>query len=154
MKTGTLRELNVKPGDVVEWNGSEFVAFEEPKPDDASGVWAGTESHGWISGNATVRIISRADDAPTLWSEMTDAEKGALLLAQHNGEKIDCLFGGKWYRSVDPKFMPNTSYRVKPKPRTEWVRIINDNDETIATCTVLMTDGVPDLSTIDLDVQN
>lgn len=154
MEYKKLKELNIKPGDVVEWNGSEFVAFEEPKPDGASGVWAGTEGHGWISGNATVRIISRADDAPTLWSKMTDAEKGGLLLAHHNGEEIEFLTDGAWWYIERPNWKPSYAYRVKPKPRTEWVRIINDNDETIATCTVLMTDGVPDLSTIDLVVQN
>lgn len=128
MKTGTLIELNVKPGDMVEWNGSEYVAFEEPKPGDASGVWAGTEGHGWISGNATVRIISRADDAPTLWSEMTDAEKGALLLAQHNGEKIEFLTDGEWWYIERPNWKPSYAYRVRTHPKVETVALCYRQD--------------------------
>jgi hypothetical protein len=56
---------------------------------------------------------------PKLWKDMTDAEKGALLLAVHEGAEIDwnCQVarGGGWAGWATPY-----AYRVKPKaPKVE-----------------------------------
>ena len=131
MEAGTLKELNLKPGDVVEWGGFTYIAFENPKPRAAAGVWAGTEEKGWVqdgnhNGLDTIfRLISRA--TPKTWGEMTDAEKGALLLAAHEGKVIewdhhnnfstwepcdeDCLWDDEFY------------YRVRPEPVRETVTL-------------------------------
>jgi hypothetical protein len=95
-ETGTLKELNVKPGDVVEcidndglewwtigkhydvagWgspaddDGSKYGSFPDPQP------------------SVMFRIIARASDTPKLWRDMTPEEKGALLLAHHEGKVI------------------------------------------------------------------
>ena len=37
------------------------------------------------------------EDRPTPWKDMTDAEKGALLLAQHRGEVVECW---QWAQSA------------------------------------------------------
>lgn len=76
-------------------------------------------------------------DTPTLWRDMTDAEKGALLLAHHQGKVIewngvsekkgewigwdecdeDCLWDGGFDGH-------GFAYRIKPepkKPREFWI---------------------------------
>jgi hypothetical protein len=40
------------------------------------------------------RIVSRAPAAPKLWRDMTPEEKGALLLAAHEGKVIE--YDGAW----------------------------------------------------------
>lgn len=47
-----LKDLDLKKGDVVEWGGKKYIAFEEPKPQFAGDVWAGTVVKGWLDGEA------------------------------------------------------------------------------------------------------
>ena len=63
-------------------------------------------------------------DQPKLWREMSDAEKGALLLAHHQGEAIQLRHkGGGWFEVEEPAFASTLAYRVKPKaPKVETVR--------------------------------
>lgn len=64
-------------------------------------------------------------DNPIAWGEMTPEEKGALLLAHHEGKLIQV------YRSLDEAWesikSPNWSechaYRVRPEPKRETVRV-------------------------------
>lgn len=65
-------------------------------------------------------------DKPKLWSEMTDAEKGALLLAAHQGKAIQFHDrDGTWLtgRPSWPSWQDDFAYRVKPKaPKVETVK--------------------------------
>ena len=105
---GTLAELGVKPGDVVVLFGYHGVS--------------------------TFRIISRAEhtaktDAPTIFGDMTDAEKGALMLAKHNGESIEMrLYDDMWEDKCDPSWNVFAAYRVKPKPVVKTV-VLSGNYE-------------------------
>jgi len=53
----------------------------------------------------------------TMWKDMTDCEKGALLLAKHKGRDIQTTIGqnypGGWHL-VDPQWTDGQHYRVKP----------------------------------------
>jgi hypothetical protein len=62
-------------------------------------------------------------DTPKLWRDMTDAEKGALLLAYHDDEVIDYFSHSTVWRSIDqPMWNPGYAYRIKPKaPKVEKI---------------------------------
>jgi hypothetical protein len=62
-------------------------------------------------------------DKPKLWRDMMDYEKGALLLAHHDGAVIECnIDNGVWFYS-DPQWNAAHAYRIKPKaPKVETVQ--------------------------------
>lgn len=65
-------------------------------------------------------------ETPTLWRDMTDAEKGALLLAHCEGKVIEYYAGcGNWEAtSCQPWEWAVDAYRVRPepkKPREWWI---------------------------------
>jgi hypothetical protein len=57
---------------------------------------------------------------PKLWKDMTPEEKGALLLAHHEGKDIESFGGTDWYRAY-PSWADDVAYRVKPEPKREKV---------------------------------
>ena len=61
---------------------------------------------------------------PKMWKDMSPEEKGALLLAEHEGEAIEA-FGVKvpdeWRRDVYPTWEAYVAYRIKPQPKRETV---------------------------------
>jgi hypothetical protein len=53
-------------------------------------------------------------NTPKLWKDMTAPEKGALLLAHHEGKEIECnIDNGVWFYS-DPQWNAAHAYRIKP----------------------------------------
>lgn len=56
------------------------------------------------------------DNKPKTWGEMTDAEKGALLLAKHEGKVIEVHDGDDEWVSCQGGFFHRLAYRVKPSP--------------------------------------
>ena len=65
------------------------------------------------------------EDKPKTWGEMSDAEKGALLLAFHNGEEVEveCTpFPAGWEPAhLTGLCRDHCSYRIKPTPKRETV---------------------------------
>ncbi len=61
-------------------------------------------------------------DTPKLWRDMTPEEKGALLLAHHEGRGIEIATRDHkaWY-DANPTWQENFAYRVKPEPKVETV---------------------------------
>jgi len=122
----TLSELDVQPGDVVEcmtsyrdtWTvGKQYTMtdcglecnFTQPQQSSIS----------------TFRIISRAADTPKIWRDMTPEEKGALLLAHHEGKVIEFWNGVSWrivYCGI-PSWFEDDAYRIRPKPNRETVTV-------------------------------
>lgn len=100
-------------------------------------------------------------DNPKTWGEMTPEEKGALLLAHHEGKLIQV------YRSLDEAWesikSPNWSechaYRVRPEPKRETVRILVSEavlaEVRRSTAQYAITydtiDGVPDCTSIRME---
>jgi hypothetical protein len=74
-------------------------------------------------------------DAPKIWLDMTPEEKGALLLAEHEGKAIE-VFGlaypDEWYYENDPCFDDDSAYRIEPEPETMTAKLCID-----ACCTSL-----------------
>jgi len=62
------------------------------------------------------------DERP--WKDLTDEEKGALLLARHEGKTIQFNPCGIWVNLTwDFDWIAENSYRVKPEPKRETVEL-------------------------------
>lgn len=144
-ETGTAAELNLKPGDVVEFLSPPYTVSraEEVEPDIFGGsVWL--DLLGFRSGvftNEILRIVSRASYAegqppatPKTWGEMTDAEQGALLLADHRREVVEWRDPEDINDDWDTKGLrfgcPDMAYRVRPEPKRETVTLYGGSERT------------------------
>ena len=125
MKTGTLQELNVQPGDVVQWRDCDAVTvagWDLDRCYNTNQKFGGSRSMNTFTEDW--RIISRASDTPKLWRDMTPEEKGALLLAAHEGKVIehdDLTYTDGWEVARSPTWNENIAYRVKPDDVRETV---------------------------------
>ena len=133
-EVGTLKELKVKPGDILQceddgdhewWTIGKFYEVKEcgtPEDDDESTY----ENYEDPQPGVKFRIISRAYVGPKMWGEMTSEEKGALLLAAHEGKKIEFFVPGacgvKWL-PARPKWTATLAYRVRPERKRETVTL-------------------------------
>lgn len=138
-KIGTLRELGVKPGDVVmavAWRGGKpiwdfyysinWTIYSKHPKGYCNCVCAVYDEQGGgyttIDEDMIFRIISRATPEPKLWRDMTAEEKGALLLAAHEGKVIEYWKRGSGGWSNKPSvWSEHESYRIKPEPKVETV---------------------------------
>ena len=154
METGTLKELNVKPGDVV---GYTFGHKSEPVYYDVKKDWIERALTWEEAGRPYWRIISRASaPQPKLWRDMTPEEKGALLLAAHEGKVIEGYIFDEWHKadwSYCPSPMETIAYRVRPEPKRKTVVlwISPDGDTGIKIGTIDMIDGKPDPDSIRME---
>ena len=80
------------------------------------------------------------------WSELSDIEKGALLLAHHQGKTIQYLrnYVG-WIDVVKPSFAANRRYRVKPVVVTRTLAYENYRVK------FEIIDGVPDCNSVRME---
>lgn len=73
----------------------------------------------------------------TKWKDMTDAEKGALLLAHLEGKVIESYNEtfGIWCIAGEPKWRNDTAYRIcmKPLPEREFVQLNWGYNSKVAT---------------------
>lgn len=154
--TGTLEELDVKVGDVVQpvktWRGTTVKngrvwTIIKTMPGEYYGVkpnyhknHPGTP----LTPSSIFKVISRASDAPKLFRDMTPEEKGALLLAKHEGRKIQFWHEGAWVDMVIHWWFDTYAYRVAPEPETEAI-VWGEYQITFD-----VTDGVPDCYTIKM----
>ena len=70
-------------------------------------------------------------EEPKTWRDMTPEEKGALLLAEHEGKVIevcDLAYPDEWYEGYDPCFEDDCAYRIKPEPKRERVVLVGRMD--------------------------
>ncbi len=123
-EVGTLREIGAQVGDVYthdEYSDDKYEitmimngkAYTNPGSYDDIDV-------------GRCRIISRAKPHPKIWRDMTPEEKGALLLAAHEGKVIEFKWVGcsKWNKIIDkPNWFGDYAYRVKPDPKVETVNL-------------------------------
>jgi hypothetical protein len=119
-----LSELNPQEGDVFMSRRGGFYTYRDGEIDN----WSISVSNDWWT------VISRANTPvkPVLFKDMSDAEQGALLLAQHRGETIEVSCGGGWCKVGKPVWSSDTFYRIAP---------------TRITGTVELTNGEPDFTT-------
>lgn len=138
-EVGTLKELGVEAGDVVEsiaWaRGCEFNEYEMKLYKSVPWVVHDVHPNGFCGKCAVFydgytrydesmifRIISRANQNQKLWRDMTPEEKGAMLLASHEGKVIELWLRGEWV-SVDPSWHDSIAYRVQPEPKIDTVTL-------------------------------
>jgi hypothetical protein len=173
-ETGTLAELDVKSGDVVSykdrvtytifgWKDGECYALGDDGFPQGGALAIDTD--GW-------RIIIRASGAddqpsatPKTWGEMTDKEKGALLLAEHRGEVVEWRAPEDINDDWDTKGLrfgcPDMAYRVRPEPKQEtvtlygcgfeWGQASKPCDEDTHRITFDLIDGKPDCASIRME---
>ncbi len=94
-------------------------------------------------------------DTPTIWKDMTDAEKGALLLAKHEGRKIQVCNPMhapsnrphmlSWSTTNMSVLRDNLAYRKAPEPKLETVLVLRTYAvEGFTACVAInMLDGEP-----------
>lgn len=103
-------------------------------------------------------------DQPKKWFEMTDAEKGALLLAHHEGRTIEFLCFEEWSNTNRPKWQSCSAYRIKPDPVVETHIIpiaangyvydpTRHTGDPIYEITYRKIDGKPDFSSIKMEAR-
>lgn len=71
--------------------------------------------------------LSKGDqEMVKLWRDMSDDEKGALLLAHHKRKVIEYFSCGKWQTCLDgrPVWHRGDAYRVKPEPKVETTKLM------------------------------
>ena len=135
MEVGTMKELNVKPGDVVECVTEEEGCFtvgnlyfcngEGRIEDDHGDEWP--LKYGGLYPYATFRIISRTTPTPAIdltvittpFGLLDKATQDALLA---HGGPYEYYYGGKWYPTdtVEEEDY-HWAHRVKPAPKRETV---------------------------------
>ena len=123
-KIGTLAELNVKPGDVVEFQGGARPIYTIGV--SIYGKLIDVDDGEELCEYMPFRIVSRASDKPKLWRDMTPEEKGALLLAHHEGKVIEWTghFGSEFDMDSirgTPVWSDTHAYRIKTRPKVETV---------------------------------
>lgn len=76
--------------------------------------------------------MAQMTQEPKLWKDMTPEEKGALLLAHHEGKAIEAWASGDKWRVVEPAWDEHNVYRIKPaEPVVETVLVYWDRDEEV-----------------------
>jgi len=108
-------------------------------------------------------------DTPKLWRDMTPEEKGALLLAHHEGKAIECLdpaLGNGWLAILEPEFDSDClAYRIRPEPKRETVTLYGNTDGSTwlnfgqrnvvkfdtHRITFDLIDGIPDTTSIRME---
>ena len=171
METGTLKDLNVKPGDVVECVEARTDSYTVGKrylADDEGNIWNNLD---WVdhTPQSKFRIISRAaQPIPDLTAITTpfgllDASTQEALRA--HGGPYEWFWLGKWndceYEPID--WDDDYTYRVKAEPTIEAVTeefVIWDDgsicdDQTPAATPVRVTfnriNGVIDLASYKVE---
>jgi len=98
-------------------------------------------------------------DGQKIWRNMTPEEKGALLLAEHEGKVIEFIGGGvEDWSKAEPKWADWCAYRVRPDRET--VTLYGSEDKAFGKCiqhndthriTFDTVDGKPDCASIRME---
>ena len=122
-KGKTLAELDVRPGDVVRWDGRiDYTVGAWKHEYDAWGILGAGEEHTTLIMNKQYEVVSRAneptEDKPKTWGEMTRLEQGEILVDDHNGLPIEAFVHSDFWEEKKNGFpyFPNKSYRTRKEP--------------------------------------
>jgi len=142
----TLKELNVQPGDVVsnpyyDKGPMAVLGFSPAFPDQYS-----FDEYVIPPNESGFTLISRASDTPKIWRDMTPEEKGALLLADHEGKVIDRWSGRSW-SETEPAWCDENAYRIRPEPEVETVTF----EHSGCRFTFNRIDGKPDCDSVKME---
>lgn len=142
-----FKELNLNTDDVVQstdvftYTGLRFKVQPPgtplPNTDRTDLRWAkGVDHSGFITelGIISLKVVSRAVNCYNPWKELSDADKGALLLAAYEGRSVQVLdfITGNWLTWQRGRAFNNDScYRLRPaEPVVERICIALGQSET------------------------
>ena len=127
----TLRELDVRPGDVVIHEHHYKAIVEDTSK--LTGCFM-CDGKGWIWDSPVWAVASRADDTepysgdePILLRDMTAEQIGLLMKASFAGKKIEYFqtSHGLWISAGrSPEWSDHIAYRVLPRPHVEIVELM------------------------------
>lgn len=129
--------------------GTVMVVMEDMNDGDVCArIYDGDDNYSWFMPAGSWDPYG---ETPTLWRDMTDAEKGALLLAKHEGKGIDFWWCGKWDDTYGSAlFLDTCAYRIKPTPKVEQhaIRLVGNDTGDVYYGTITLIDGIPDHASI------
>ena len=99
-------------------------------------------------------IVAEWRDEPTVWGDMTPEQKGALLLAHHEGRGVQALLRDGWADCPYPLWDNSYAYRIKPEPVVETRDVYVSGTPPIKIGTINLIDGTPDPATLNLETAN
>jgi hypothetical protein len=113
-------------------------------------IYDGDDNYSWFMPAGSYEPYG---ETPTLWRDMTDAEKGALLLAKHEGKYIEFKNNydtPEWKYISDPVWSPECAYRIKPTPKVEQhaMRLVGNDTGDVYYGTITLIYGIPDPTSI------
>lgn len=101
---------------------------------------------------------------PTIWLDMTPEQKGALLLAHHEGKVIEWtnskgIFENSTAKGYTPVWSDSVAYRVAPRRKTvtlhgagyEWTQADLPCEDDTHRITFDLLDGEPDCASIKME---
>lgn len=107
-----------------------------------------------------LKLARISDELPPYWKDLTDEQKGKLLLAHHEGKVIEYFtLAGGWRECPTPHWSGNYCYRVKlPEPEpvvkevffcwdSAWSNLIGGPFQI----SFNIVDGVPDCSSVKME---
>ena len=99
-----------------------------------------------------------------MWKDMTPEEKGALLLAYHEGKVIEYSVTGNIWVKSKPSWEDTLCYRIKPEPKRETITMYTGNpvgpwgwtadgcsEDRQYLITFDLIDGQPDVTSIKME---
>jgi len=103
-----------RDGGVIPWKGSDEI-------------WRYDDGRCCDQRKTLIDFIAEwpdEDDTPKTWGEMTDAEKGALLLAHYESPgSVEFLNVDHWVTLKGLGWLDEYAYRIKPEPKRETVTL-------------------------------
>lgn len=120
----TLGNLDLKLGDVVRLEDEENTMTIQEKEGRLHAKYKHINGGQFVDASCMKvwTVVSRASDKPRTFGELSDQEKGALLLAHHEGKRIEYMNGNKWIKCFDV-FSDFYPYRVAPTRITGTVEV-------------------------------
>lgn len=149
METGTLKELNVQPGDVVEYAGyckrrATIAGWRNGRcysTDQEIGSAVSLDSTGaW-------RIVSRATPPVDLTAITTPfglLDPATQEALRAHGGPYEVLCGDGWCIVNKPRWLSWIAYRIKPAPIRETVKRSLHGDNFMGYVAIDLVDGSPD----------
>ena len=116
--------------------GKRYVVFDVDRcggwitADRGQEIYILFDQCGHIDGRPWSIHEGHDEHTPKTWGEMTDAEKGALLLAHHEEKEIERSHnrGAMWKCRANNLWHDNHCYRIKPEPKRETVTLYSGSD--------------------------
>jgi len=170
-EVGTLKEIKPQPGDKIGYKCDDhhiWIVDVNGKLRSNDGIYVRDSYYGdGVNSNwSGFKVISRATPPLRTWAELTPAEKGALLLAHHQGEVIEWSYKLPWKTQNDTNtgiivWSNECYYRIKARAKIEAVTWyfsdkmkgagLTKGPRTTHRITFQTIDGKPDCASVKME---